>query len=192
MSVPHALLALLKQAPNHGYQLHGLLTEELGNYWTVNTGQIYSTLSRLERDGFIGEREDAARADDDRTVYELTGTGKEELNRWLREPVSRDVRLRDGFYAKFVLSRLSPEVSLEEVLQAQRRQLLRELHELTQLRRRAESENQLPQLLLLESAIMHLEADLRWLDLCEARLEDLGDLPPSQYEGRPRGRPPKR
>ncbi len=186
------MLALLDHAPTYGYQLRGLMEATLGDPWVVNIGQIYSTLSRLERDGMV-IRQPGVKVDvEDRTVYEITGTGKAELGQWFRQPLSRDYRLRDMVYAKLVLSHLSGSVSTEEVLQAQRRQLLNEMHEVTRMRAEAESKSDLPWVLLLESAVMHLEADLRWLEVCEARLEDLDTLPPPQFKGRPRGRPPKK
>ena len=191
MSFKHTLLALLDHAPGHGYQLHGLIAEALGEHWTVNTGQIYSTLSRLEREGLVDRRQEVADGDEDRTVYELTEPGRMQLVGWFRQPVSREDRLRDAFYAKLVLSRVSGSVSSAEVLQTQRKQLLTELHELTKLRRRSDAKSELPWLLLLESGIMHLEADLRWLDLCEERLDELNRMPPLRYIQRPRVRPPK-
>jgi hypothetical protein len=36
---------------------------------------------------------------------------------------------------------------------------------------------------------MHLEADLRWLDIVEMRLEDVRLQPLPEPEARPRGRP---
>ena len=191
MSVRHVMLALLDHTPAYGYQLHGLMESTLGDPWAINIGQIYSTLSRLEREGLVRRRRKAEAETGDRTVYEITGEGKTELAQWLREPLSREYRLRDTIYAKLVLSNLSGSVSPEEVLQAQRRQLLSEMHELTRMRSDADPQSELLWILLLESAIMHLEADLRWLDMCEARLEDLDAVPPPRYKGRPRGRPPK-
>ncbi len=191
MSVKHSLLALLDRRPGHGYQLHGLLAETLGEPWTVNTGQIYSTLSRLQREGLVHKSRETAESEGDRTVYSLTGSGREELVQWFLEPISRADRLKDSFYAKLVLSCLSEAASPADVLQSQRRQLMSELQDLTQLRRRADAEQKLTSLLLLESGIMHLEADLRWMDLCENRLEELLHLPPPKYVPRPRGRPPK-
>jgi hypothetical protein len=44
---------------------------------------------------------------------------------------------------------------------------------------------------LLDKLIMHLEADLKWLDLLEARLDDIRKQPVPQPEPRPRGRPRK-
>lgn len=192
MTIKHALLAFLDRDPIYGYKLHGLMEEALGNSWSVNTGQIYSTLSRLERDGLVERQSSKSSLEDsDRIVYEITMQGKNELLRWFRDPLSREDRLRDTMYTKFVLSSLSGSAELGEILQIQRRKLLSEMHDLTRMRSEADPKTELHWLLLLESAIMHLEADLRWLDICESRLEELNNEPILQYEARPRGRPPK-
>jgi hypothetical protein len=80
-------------------------------------------------------------------------------------------------------------VNPEQVLINQRRELYQQLHEATDLSRQADPRTQLPWLLLLESAIMHLEADLRWIEMCEARLSDLKNYTPPKPEPKPRGRP---
>jgi hypothetical protein len=46
-------------------------------------------------------------------------------------------------------------------------------------------------ILLLEKTIMHLEADLRWLDMLEGRLDEIRKQPVPEPELRPRGRPRK-
>jgi DNA-binding PadR family transcriptional regulator len=190
VTVKHALLAFLNRDPAYGYQLHGLMEEALGDPWSINIGQIYSTLSRLERDELVKRLPDTEVEAEVRTIYTITGQGKSELVRWFQEPLSRDFRLRDAVYAKLILSHISGSVSPDEVLQTLRRQLLKEMHELTRLRSEADPTSELSWFLLLESAIMHLEADLRWLDLCEHRLEDLNAASPPRFESRPRGRPP--
>jgi len=50
---------------------------------------------------------------------------------------------------------------------------------------------QLAYILLLDQALMHLEADLRWLEMIEARLDEVRRQPLPEPEIRPRGRPPK-
>jgi hypothetical protein len=55
--------------------------------------------------------------------------------------------------------------------------------------RHADPRTQLPWILLLDSAIMHLEADLRWIEMCEARLPDLKHYSPPAPERKVRGRP---
>ena len=192
MIVKHALLALLDYTPTYGYELHGLMKASLGDHWAINIGQIYSTLSRLERDGLVVRQVASGDEAAERTSYDLTQDGKAELEHWYREPLSRNYRLRDVFYAKLMLSLFFGPVPPDEVLQTQRRELLSEMHELTHMRAETDPASELPWLLLLESAIMHLEADLRWLDMCEARLDELRHIPTPRHVSRPRGRPPRR
>jgi hypothetical protein len=66
------------------------------------------------------------------------------------------------------------------------------LHEATELSRQVDPRTQLPWILLLESAIMHLEADLRWIEMCEARLPDLKHYAPPRPAPKVRGRPRRR
>jgi len=44
---------------------------------------------------------------------------------------------------------------------------------------------------LLDKAAMHLEADLRWLDMIEGRLDEIKRQPLPEPESKPRGRPRK-
>jgi hypothetical protein len=78
-----------------------------------------------------------------------------------------------------------------QVLIVQRRELFRELHDLTTRRNKLDPRRQLARILLLDSAIMHTEAELRWLDMIDARLDDIWDQPPPLPPPRRRGRPRK-
>jgi hypothetical protein len=122
-------------------------------------------------------------------VYFITGAGKQELESWYLTPEVRDYRLGDAFYIKLVLSLVGSPISPEQVLTAQRRELYQQLHEVTNMRLEADTRTQLPWILLLESAIMHLEADLRWIEMCEARLPDLKHYSPRKPPAKTRGRP---
>ena len=51
MSIPHFLLALLSEGPKYGLQLREEFEGGTGEVWPLNVGQVYKTLSRLERDG---------------------------------------------------------------------------------------------------------------------------------------------
>ncbi len=189
MSVKHSLLALLYQQPMHGYELGKQLSLAISSEWDVKPGQIASTLLRLKEAGLVDyevvETSDAP----DRKVYAITEAGIEELRRWYLTPEIRDYRLGDAFYIKLVFSLLGGPVSAEQVLMAQRRELYQQLHEATELRRKTDTHTQLPWALLLDSAIMHLEADLRWIEMCEARMPDLMHYTPPKPEPTARGRP---
>ncbi len=192
MSVKNALLALLYQRPMHGYELGKQLKLTVHADWDVKPGQIASTLARL-RDAALVECEVEATDDaPDRKVYSLTAEGHEELRRWYLTPEVRDYRLGDEFYIKLVLSLVSGPVNPEQVLMVQRRELYQQLHEVTEMRRQADPQTQLPWLMLLDSAVMHLEADLRWIEMCQARLPDLKRYDPPPPVPKPRGRPRRR
>src|SRR5260221_4787434 len=189
MSVKHSLLALLYQRPMHGYELGKQLNLAISADWDVKPGQIASTLTRLNESGLVDyevvETSDAP----DRKVYAITDAGIEELRTWYLTPEVVDYRLGDTFYIKLVLSLIHGPVTSEQELMRQRRELYQQLHEVTELRRKADSQTQLPWALLLDSAIMHLEADLRWIEMCEARLPDLKHYTPPKPEPKTRGRP---
>ena len=53
MSVRHAMLALRSEGPKYGMQLRDEFEARTGEVWTLNVGQVYTTLQRLERDGLI-------------------------------------------------------------------------------------------------------------------------------------------
>ena len=77
------------------------------------------------------------------------------------------------------------------VIRTQRAALFRELHDLTRRRGAADPATALAAIMLLDRATMHLEADLRWLDMLEARLDAIRRQPLAAPEPRPRGRPPR-
>jgi DNA-binding PadR family transcriptional regulator len=189
MSVKHALLALLYQHPMHGYELGKQMTQVINAEWDVKPGQIASTLARLKEANWVDYEIEAIDDAPDRKVYFITEEGQRELESWYLSAEVRDYRLGDVFYIKLVLSLLGGPVSPEQVLIAQRRELYQQLHEATEMLRHADPTAQLPWVLLLESATMHLEADLRWIEMCEARLPDLKHYTPPKPAPKVRGRP---
>jgi DNA-binding PadR family transcriptional regulator len=192
MSVKFTLLALLYQRPMHGYELGKQLTLAVNAEWEVKPGQIASTLTRLKEANLVDYEVELTSDAPDRKVYCITDEGRRELEQWYLTPEVRDYRLGDAFYIKLVLSLLGGPVGPEQVLMIQRRELYQQLHEATDLRRRADPRAELPWVLLLDSAIMHLEADLRWIEMCDSRLPDLKQYSPPHPEPKQRGRPRRR
>jgi DNA-binding PadR family transcriptional regulator len=189
MSVKYTLLALLYQHPMHGYELGKQLNAVVNAEWDVKPGQIASTLSRLKEANLVDYEVEETDDAPDRKVYFITEDGQRELESWYLSPEVREYRLGDAFYVKFVLSLVGGPVSADQVLMAQRRELFQQLHQVTELLREADPATQLPWILLLESATMHLEADLRWIEMCEARLPALKRYEPPKPVPKARGRP---
>ena len=168
MSVPHAVLGLLQHGPRHGYDLKRLVDRYFAPDRPVAYAQIYSTLGRLEARGRV-RLESVERAEGpDRRRYAITPDGTAELERWLTVPLDPEPHLQAALFTKVVLAILAGR-PVEPVVDAERHAHLERMRELTAIRRAAS----MPVALLADYALFHLEADLRWLDLTAARVEEL-------------------
>jgi len=157
--------------------------------WDVKPAQIYATLTRLLEGGLIAE--EAGLGDGpDRRVYAITDQGRDELVAWFNTPVEREHQ-RDEVYAKLMLAVVTHGANPRQVIQIQRAKLYQDLHALTTKRSKTDPGRELAHLLLLDSAVMHIEADLHWLEMVDARLDEIRRQPAPKPEIRPRGRPPK-
>jgi DNA-binding PadR family transcriptional regulator len=172
----YAFHALLYKQPAHGYELKQALESALGPGWPqLNFGQIYTTLSRLERDGLVLCKDVHQDGRPDKRVYELTPEGRGALQEWVQTPTAGP-RLKDEFFMKMVLSRLSGIADPGVLIERQRKEYLQALKDLDSLNARqadAADPSDPPDpasYLLVEGAILHLQADLKWLDLCEEKL----------------------
>lgn len=190
--VRHALLGLLHQRPRHGYDLREAYLALVGgpSVWDLKPAQVYTTLARLERDGLIEPIETARIGGPDRVVYSVTDAGRAALAAWLSEGVHGD-HVRDHFFVKLMVALGTPEADPREVLKVQRATLYRDLHALTAKRAHVDRGVELARAMLLDKAVMHLEADLRWLDMVEGRLAEVERQPLPQPMPRRRGRPRK-
>jgi DNA-binding PadR family transcriptional regulator len=93
MSAKHALLGLLLDGPAYPYQLNNRLQERLGPTWEINSGQLYQTIAKLEREGLIERVERGATRRAARQVFEITEPGQEEVERWRLEEDAPEARL---------------------------------------------------------------------------------------------------
>jgi DNA-binding PadR family transcriptional regulator len=111
MPVKHALLALLAERDLTGYELKLRFERVLGEFWQLNSGQVYSTLDRLRREGFVARRNphDGRLAVDDsgdaRASFSLRPRGRGALDEWLATPVARLRPVRDPLFVKLAFSR---------------------------------------------------------------------------------------
>ncbi|MGC8874967.1 MAG: PadR family transcriptional regulator [Chloroflexia bacterium] len=192
MSVRYALLGLLAQRPRHGYELRAALEALVGGKetWEVRPGQVYATLGRLAEAGLVTQVAVEKEGGPEKRVYALAPRGQEALQQWLRSEASIEHQ-RDEFFIKLMVAVMTGRDDIPQMIQVQRNALFQALHRVTQQRMEADPERELAQILLLDKVMMHLEADLRWLDMVEARLEEVRKQPPPEPAVRPRGRPRK-
>ena len=166
--VKHGLLALLERGPMYGWKLRAEFEASTGATWPLNIGQVYTTLSRLERDGLV---EPVGEADaEGRVTYRITDAGRAEVAGWFATPVNGESRPRDELAIKLAMALTTPGVDPHHVIQTQRTATLRSLQDLTRLKARADEVADAAWLLVLESMLFKAEAEVRWLDHCEVRI----------------------
>jgi DNA-binding PadR family transcriptional regulator len=171
MSIKYALLSLLDHQPHHGYQLKTAVEGWLGQRWPLNIGQVYTTLTRLERDGLVALGEVDAQG---RQTYQITPAGRAALADWFATPVPRDGLVRDELLVKLVAAVAAGDGTAFEVIRGQRTATLQLLQQHTRHKAQAERQGDLPQLVVADLLIAQAEAEVAWLELCEARLRAAG------------------
>ena len=161
------ILALLAKEPAHGYDLRQRLVHALGPAGgALNPGQVYVTLARLERAGLVEATEVAQPSQPDKKVYELTASGRERVLQWFND-VSWSKVAPLEFHLKLVAAAATGLADPVTLIDSQRLELLRELRQLQELALREPPDAD--GALLLEGASLRLQADIRWLEVCQQR-----------------------
>jgi DNA-binding PadR family transcriptional regulator len=160
------VLAMLAKEPSYGYELRARLRQALGPLGeALNPGQVYVTLTRLEKAGLVAVESAEGLADrPDRKVYGLTPDGQQRVAEWLAEVSWPRPDLAE-FHLKLIAAAAAGLADPISLVDAQRRELLRRLRD-AQRAALAEPEGS-EAALLLEGIVLRLQADLRWLEACE-------------------------
>ena len=169
MSVRQSLLAILGQGPCYGYQLRSEFEKRTGSTWSLNVGQIYNTLERLERDGLVGRGD----VDEFGHVYwQITDAGATAVTEWLSAAVPRTTATRDELTIKLAVAATLPGVEVAAVIDAQRAETREHLRALREAESAAEADRpeELARSLVVDSMAFAAEAELHWLDHVERRL----------------------
>jgi DNA-binding PadR family transcriptional regulator len=178
MAVREGMMALLDEEPRHGYQLKTSFEAATGGVWTLNVGQVYTTLDRLHRDGLV-DVDDTG----EQKRYALTAEGREALGAWWRTVPVDDPPPRDELQLKVLLAiDRGPEHALR-VITRQRTALTRLLQQHRRVTRDRDDGTDLAEALVADALAVRAEADLRWLDLCEARIQRAGRQAPAPHDG---------
>lgn len=179
------LLALLAEEPSHGYHLKAGFEARTGGVWTVNVGQVYTTLERLRADGLAEPVDDGETVDGrDRRPWRITEAGKGVVEDWFDDAAIDEVPPRDEFLVKVLLALGRSRHEALAVVDRQRTELYRVARAGRRARRtRAGDADPLvavAQELMAEAVAARHEADLQWLDRCEELLTSRPDEGPSR------------
>lgn len=182
VSVQHAILGLMESAPRHGYDVKRSYDELFSEMRPLRFSQIYATLARLERDGLVelvndaapggggsgGTATDGAALGPERKTYAITDQGVIDLERWFGEAEPAQSPIDSTLFLKVTMALLSDRPA-RKILERQRSVHNARMRELTKAKNKASD----AEAALLDYALFHLEADLRWMDHTALRLDTL-------------------
>lgn len=172
MSASYVLLGLLARGPMHGYELKHAYDQRLPRAKPLAFGQVYSTLGRLERDGLVTQAGQDQAGGPERTAFAITGDGRAALETWLGEVEAPAPYVTSALLSKVVVALLVADPARATgYLSAQQQAHTARLRELTRLK--SEQDLTVGDLIAVDYALTHLDADLRWLQNALHRVADL-------------------
>ncbi|MFG2138799.1 PadR family transcriptional regulator [Streptomyces sp. NPDC048650] len=105
MSLRHAVLGLLAEAPASGYDLMKTFNVSLANVWPATQSQVYGELGKLTAAGMAEVIAEGPRG---RKEYAITDDGLAELRHWLIDVEPSGPPRVDGLLRVFFLGVLTP------------------------------------------------------------------------------------
>ena len=171
MSIKHAILGLLHYKDMYGYELKDLIEKHFTSAWTVNYGQIYTSLKALAADEHIvlSEVVPSETGAPHKKLYSLTDKGREEFKNWLKsEPEKRRLH-RDPFIMRFIFFGFGEKEDalrlIEEQIRLYEQGLATRKEELPRSTARGPYST-----MIRELGIAHNETHLEWLRKARERI----------------------
>ena len=170
VSLRHCILALIDLRPMTGYDLKKAFDGSVAHFWSADQAQIYRTLKGLEADGLVAVEVIPQSGKPDRREHRITEPGSRELSRWLRSPSEPDPA-REPFLARVFFAGREDDPALVAALIGERRDdAARRLEELRRIPAATDDLGARLRTATLRNGILHIEAELAWLDELEAAL----------------------
>ena len=177
----YAVLGVLSICPGSGYDVKKFMEQSTGNFWQESYGQIYPILKQLSDEGLATSHTEKQEGKPERYVYTLTERGKEELQRWLADPVEQSVERNELLLKLFFGTHLAPEKIIEHMraFRVLQEQLLAKYEGIERWLRAQSTENFdfLYSLITVRYGIHRCRALLAW---CDETLATFGALPRKQ------------
>ncbi|MHC1684722.1 MAG: PadR family transcriptional regulator [Clostridiaceae bacterium] len=109
------ILYFLSIKPTHGYDIQRFLEINGIDQWArIQSGSIYYALSKLEKQGYIYTLREERTGVRIRKVYAISDTGKEELNRTLKEELLKPIASIES--EKYMIYMMFNKLPREEII----------------------------------------------------------------------------
>ncbi|MBW4469698.1 MAG: PadR family transcriptional regulator [Stenomitos rutilans HA7619-LM2] len=172
MALTHAILALLVNCPQSGYDLTKNFEESVGCFWKATHQQIYRELAKLEAQGWVQPTTVLQEGRPDKKVYGITELGQQKLATWVAAPCDTMAIKEELLVKVFVGALVSTPVIQQQLLQ--HRQI--HTHQLAHYRQIEAVEFQNFHALTLESKLQYLvlrrgiRYETDWIGWCDEAL----------------------
>jgi DNA-binding PadR family transcriptional regulator len=164
-----AVLATVVQRPMHRYEMASVMrVRGKDRDMDIKWGSLYTVVANLEKNGFL-EAIDVTRqgARPERTVYQITDAGRDELVAWTRELIAEPEPEHTRFVAGLSVMAVLPP---RDVVELQRRRLQRLTESIDALQAAVQQAADVPRLFLIEDEyrIAMAQAEAAWTrSLCD-------------------------
>ncbi len=156
----YALLGLLLNGERHGYDLKQTVDREFAPFWRIDFAQLYRSLAKMKKSGWIQSRVEPGSGGPDRKMYKLTPAGRKAFRAWLQAPASG----RDEFFCKVRLANAAG-VAIDKLVSRERETLENERAERLQILHTARDGGDAGRIVLADAAFRETEAALTALNL---------------------------
>jgi DNA-binding PadR family transcriptional regulator len=176
----HALLGLLLAGPSYGYDLARAFAPGtvLDSIMHLGASHLYGLLAALESDGLVSGRRLEQGARPPRRIFALTEAGRDFVQAWIDEPVTRPRDILIDFPLKLYFAHSQSPQRGADLLVCQRAVLLSYLDTLEREWPRAGEDADAKFLWLLhDGRIERTKSALAWLDRCATALGAVGHVP---------------
>jgi DNA-binding PadR family transcriptional regulator len=116
MSLTHAILVLLTDCAQSGYDLAKQFDGSVGFFWQASHQQIYRELGKLEAQQWVEVEAIAQAGRPDKKLYHLTELGKQHLISWMEQPCDLS-RTKEALLVKIFAGNLVPRDMLVQELE---------------------------------------------------------------------------
>jgi len=170
-----AVLGMLFEKPQSGYEIRQFMLESTDHFWQETDASIYPMLKTLETEGkvtgkseFVGKRE--------RRIFEISQSGKDEFLAWMSRPPEKESR-RNELLLKLFLGANVPREEIIKHLALQQQKILKtkKIYKNIEDNVLAEVSDEVPRKLFwrmtLRYGMIHVDAELQWLEECFKILE---------------------
>jgi len=159
------ILFYLNIKPTHGYEIQKFLQMSGTDQWTkIQSGSIYYALTKLEKEKYIAVLKEERTGSRVRKIFEITGSGIEEMHRELKEELAKPIFNVGSFkFLTYPITGTLPKKEIEVITNAHIKDLEEQLKYWSKWKEiKANDRSQGLDYLSFDMAINSLKGQIEW------------------------------